>query len=189
MISARTLQSLEAAFTQALHQTLVLSAADSLQIRPGKPGSTAPADARKLLALTLSAGSFRIITLFEFRLDAATRAHFAGPSSPAQDGNADQRLADALAEFVNLVCGTANRLISSDCRRTGMSTPCALESSCLSHLHRLQPEQTLVLNASIGEALQFDIVLGICLSKGTSLDFDIAPAAQEEMVGGELELF
>jgi hypothetical protein len=189
MISPRTIKTLEDAFSQSLRQTAALSANSNIQIRQGSLGAALPAEQRKLLALSISSYSFRIITLFEFRIDADTAAHFAKLFRQSDENISEHALADALSEFVNMICGTANRFIASDIRRTGMSTPFVLETTCRAHLQMVKPEQIRGLNVCIDDALHFDIVLGICLSKGTTLDFEVDLSVQEEASGGELELF
>jgi hypothetical protein len=185
MITPRTLNTLEQAFRHALQETWAgISAIDSRTL----PETDLPGE-RRLLALTLSSYTFRIIVLFEFCIDADMKAFLAALFRNKERNFTERALADALSEYVNMVCGNANRLLASESLHTGMSTPFVLETTCKKHIQKIGPDQTLVFRVNAEDAVQFELVLCVCAAKGTTLDLALKPRAVEETFSGELELF
>lgn len=189
MITPRTIAALEAVFERSLRETSVPSDDSRIEIGRRTAFSGPVQEKRRLLVLTISSYEFRIVVLFDFNLDAHTESYFAQLFRSPEPRIAGQALADAFSEYVNMICGTVNRLISSENRLTGMSTPFVLETSCKAHIQRIHPEQTLIFNVKIGDAMKFDLVLCLCVSNGARLDFEVDLGSQEQTVGGELEMF
>lgn len=188
MITARTVAALQAAFEQAVHEN---SGAGQTRVSVTHGATPAQQDrtGHQLLVLTIAAQDFRIVVLFDFLPDTTTGNWFASLFHKTESCIEGQTLTDALAEYVNMVCGTANRLISTDSRRTGMSTPFVLEAGCRAHLPRIQPEHTLNLQIQAAAGMHYELLLCLCSASAISVDFDIDLRAQEETIGGELELF
>lgn len=185
MITHRTLSTLEHTFRQALKETSSGIGAIESQAQPESDSS----GERRLLALTLSSYTFRIIVLFDFRLDASTTTFLATLFRNKERNFTERALTDALSEYVNMVCGNANRLLASESLHTGMSTPFLLETTCKKHIQKIGPEQNLVLRVKADEAVEFELVLCICTAKGTTLDLEPRPQETAETFSGELELF
>ncbi|MFT4174916.1 MAG: hypothetical protein QM639_20265 [Rhodocyclaceae bacterium] len=188
MIPPHTLDTLEQIFLRALRETS--AGIDAAQITLERQTAPAPlAQASHLLALTLSGYDFRIVVLFDFAVDETTRAFFARQFRRRESLIADEALPDALSEYVNMVCGTANRWLASETRATGMSTPFILQAECKRHIERIAPEQSLVYRVKARDLIEFELVLCICPTQGATLDLAPASVQIEEAVGGELELF
>lgn len=189
MITSRTITALRSAFEQAVRENSC-GGTEGVSISAAvQPRRTATPAEHQLLVLTIAAQDFRVVVLFDFCLDAATQGCMARLFHRNEERILGQTLTDALAEYVNMVCGTANRLISIDTRRTGMSTPFVLEAGCREHLPRIQPEHTLAMEVGIMPGMRYELLLCLYSAANLQVDFDINLRAQEETVGGELELF
>ncbi|KAF7598509.1 MAG: hypothetical protein CGU29_12435 [Candidatus Dactylopiibacterium carminicum] len=188
LITPRTLTTLEEAFRQALREISGAGQAAAPALERQTLETLDGSGERRLLTLTLSSYLFRIVLLFDFRLDAPTQAYFARLFRNGDAKLAEQALADVLSEYVNMLSGTANRLLSTEALRTGMSTPFALETHCRRHLQKLAPAECLAYRVKPAEAVAFNLILCLCVAPEATLDLATAPLV-EEVVGGELELF
>lgn len=188
MISAGAIASIEWLFEKALQDNSILGPEDRCLVKlQAKGGATVGSAAHHLVVLNISSYVFRIVALFDFDTAAPTAAHFAKLVHRSETLE-KQALLDAFGEFANRVCGEVNRGLSANFRHVGMSTPFALESTCLGYLSVLNPSQMSSFEVDINDALRFDVIICICVDSETSLDFHVDRSAQEE-ISGELELF
>lgn len=144
---------------------------------------------RQLVVLNMSSYVFRVVALFDFSMDAATRAHLAKLSRTPLARLDGQALLDACSEWVNMICGAVNRGLSARFPHAGMSTPFPLESSCAHHLSLLNPAWTRVFAVEINQSVRYNLNVCVCVASGSTLDFDLDRSAQEDASSGELELF
>ena len=188
MMTASATASMEWLFEKALRDNSVLGPEDNCAVRimADMPPPVESAT-RQLVVLNISSYVFRIVALFDFDTAAPTAAHFAKLVHRSETLE-KQALLDAFGEFANRVCGEVNRGLSANFRHVGMSTPFALESTCLGYLSVLNPSQMSSFEVDINDALRFDVIICICVDSETSLDFHVDRSAQEE-ISGELELF
>ena len=189
MITPRTLSTLESVLNRSLKETGTLPEDDRLELVRQSAASNTTSETHRLLVLTISSYAFRIVALFEFQIDERAEVHFAKLFRSEEDRLTGQHLGDALSEYVNMVCGTINRLISSPTRQTGMSTPFGLETTCMAHIQKIKPEETLAFKATFSGGVHLDIVLCLCTAGNSTLDIEANIETQEESTSGELELF
>lgn len=188
MISPRAISSIEGVFEKSLlenantpHQGELRKLMPEVLHAPGRPQS-------HLVVLGVSSYLFRIVTLFDFPADAATAAYFGERAGAGQhlEGGA---LHDACGEFVNMVCGSANRNLQTVFPHSGISTPIVLESACAKYLDALDPTHRQSYEVKIDDALNFHLTLCVCVASGSTLDFHIDLQTAENDSAGELELF
>jgi hypothetical protein len=187
MITPRASAAIDWLFEQAIHDTCTPSDGSAcvltrLDAPPANEGK------RQLMVLNISSYLFRLVALFDFALDEATAAHLS-PDSRAAARLDGQALLDACAERVNMICGAVNRGLSATFWHAGMSTPLALESSCVQHVDILQPEQVSVSRIDIGTSVRFHLTVCVCPARGSTLDFDVDRTVATADAAGELELF
>jgi len=189
MITARTTQALDEAFTRALQENS--DPAHAVQVGPPPLNVRTPPsrDSRRLFVLTIAAHAFRVVVLLDFVLDAATRTYFSSLFHKHGKSVSDQEITDILSEYTNMVCGTANRMFSTTALRTGMSTPCLLEDTCSAQVRHLNPAHTSTLRVDLDARTTFSLTLCLCAADDSQIDLNLDIPAQEAASGGELELF
>ena len=126
VLSEQTKQSIEQAFHRSLRASLTRAPADVCAIAPASGSGEFGPSGEILLVVTLSSFVFRLLTLFQVREDAATRAYYVGV--------AEQSLDEAFREFANMCCGALNRELSQQIPHLAMSIPYSLGSQCLEFL-------------------------------------------------------
>jgi hypothetical protein len=188
MITARTIAAIQSAFEQAVREN-TRGNTEALAITSAPPTCPSEQNGRQLFVLTIAALEFRIVTLFDFRLDAASGNWFANLLGQEGRPLAGHALLDAMAEYVNMVCGAANRLISDDRRRTGMSTPFPLEPASRAQIQCIGTEQTLTLQVHSPQGMRYELLLCLCSTTTSHVEFELTRLTSTESVGGELELF
>ncbi len=141
---------------------------------------------KKMVVLTVSSYLFRLMVMFYFTPDAATKAHFARLNRIAPEEMSDQVFMDAIAECGNLCCGILNRDLGRFFPHLGMSTPNVIDKNCAAYLQTLNVGHLRHLAVDMPQAPRFHITL--CVSAYAEMDF--AVSEEEADVGtGELELF
>ncbi|WP_433691542.1 hypothetical protein [Herbaspirillum seropedicae] len=144
---------------------------------------------KKMVVLTISSYLFRMVVMFHFTADAATRAHFAGLHQVAAAEMSEQGLLDAIAECGNLCCGIFNRELGRYFPHLGMSTPNVIDRQCAAYLQKLNCAHIrhfAIDLAELPESPRFHVSL--CVSAYAPLDFAVAAEEQVDTTG-ELELF
>jgi len=143
-------------------------------------------DERQMVVLTVSSYLFRVMVMFHFTPDAATRAHFARLNKVAPGDLGEQAFMDAIAECGNLCCGVLNRDLGNFFPHLGMSTPNVIDSRCAAYLQTLNATHVRHVAVDIPDTRRFHVSL--CISAYADMDF--TASAQEIAVDtGELELF
>jgi hypothetical protein len=188
MITARTIAAIQSAFEQAVREN-TRGGTETLLITSAPPTSPSEQNGRQVFVLTIAALEFRIIALFDFRLDSASASWFARLLGQEGHPLAGHALLDAMAEYVNMICGAANRLISDDRRRTGMSTPFPLEPASRTQIQCIGTEQTLSLQVHSPQGIGYELLLCLASATTSRVEFELARHTSTESVGGELELF
>lgn len=138
-----------------------------------------------MVVLTVSSYLFRLMVMFYFTPDDATKAHFARLNNVSGDMD-QQTFMDAIAECGNLCCGILNRDLGNFFPHIGMSTPNVIDRRCAEYLQMLNCGHVQHFAVDIAEAPRFHVTL--CVSAYAEIDF----AVSEEAMGtntGELELF
>lgn len=184
-ISASARDSFDTLLQQALRGSVVPSGADAV-ITAVEVDDLAE---KKMVVLTISSYLFRLMVMFHFTPDAATKGHFA---RPAGDGAAEvgaegeQAFMDALAECGNLCCGIFNRELGRFFPHLGMSTPNVIDTQCLHYLHKLRHAHVRHFAIDIDQSPRLHVSL--CVSAYDRLDFAVSAEEQADTTG-ELELF
>ncbi|QJQ00980.1 hypothetical protein [Herbaspirillum rubrisubalbicans] len=182
-ISAAARDGFDTLLQQALRSSLVPSAA-SAEITV--LDDVAAIVEKKMVVLTISSYLFRLMVMFHFTPDAATRGHFARltRANPAEMG--DQAFMDAIAECGNLCCGIFNRELGRFFPHLGMSTPNVIDTQCVAYLQKLNCAHVRHFAIDLADAPRFHVSL--CISAYDHLDFAVSVEEQVDTTG-ELELF
>ena len=189
MMSANAGAALDWIFERAVYETISLGPEDRCAVKKITGKRERGADSsRQLIVLNISSYVFRIVALFEFELNAQTRAHLARIARSNAGQLSEQALLDACAELVNMICGSANRKLGESCL-AGMSTPFFLESSCAHHLSMLNPVHEQSFGVEINESVLFYFTLCVCAAGDVEVDFNVDRTIQEVASQGALELF
>ncbi|BEV15863.1 chemotaxis protein CheX [Herbaspirillum sp. DW155] len=141
---------------------------------------------QKMVVLTISSYLFRLMVMFHFTPDAATREHFAQLTRTAAGEMGEQGLLDAIAECGNLCCGIFNRELGRFFPHLGMSTPNVIDTRCVLYLQKLNCAH--VRHFAIDMPGSPRIHVSLSVSAYDHLDFVVAPGEEADTTG-ELELF
>ncbi|MBV8634226.1 MAG: hypothetical protein JO002_07030 [Burkholderiaceae bacterium] len=188
MLTPRSIHAIEWLFQQSIGENVRTADQRAPQISPVvQPPTYDTRTRRRLVVLNLSSYQFRIVALFDFADDDATR-HYLCRHARA-DKLDEQVLLDAHAELVNMICGQVNRSLCDVFRHVGMSTPFFLESDCVSHVALLKPTHTAHLDVNAQDGVRFGVTLCVCTADSARIDFDVDRSQPVEESAGELELF
>lgn len=182
-ISASARDGFDTLLQQALRGSLVPSGADAV-ITAVEVDDLAE---KKMVVLTISSYLFRLMVMFHFTPDAATKGHFArltGDGGGAAES--EQAFMDALAECGNLCCGIFNRELGRFFPHLGMSTPNVIDTQCVHYLHELRQAHVRHFAIDIDQSPRLHVSL--CVSAYDRLDFAVSAEEQADTTG-ELELF
>ncbi|MBV8465010.1 MAG: hypothetical protein JO218_03600 [Burkholderiales bacterium] len=189
MVTSSTLDTITWLFERAIQDNAKGGDDHCIVARSPERDEVDEAKNRHLIVLNIASYTFRFVALFDFAKDVATREHLARVLRSPEAAQEGQAATDAYAEFVNLICGAVNRELCNVFRHGGMSTPSVLDSQCMRYVATLKPAETLSFDVVINEAMRFRLVVCICVSKGTTLEFQVDRSQVVEEVTGELELF
>ncbi|MEN2671768.1 hypothetical protein [Herbaspirillum huttiense] len=182
-ISASARDGFDTLLQQALRSSLVPSDA-SAEISVVE--DIAALTEKKMVVLTISSYLFRLMVMFHFTPDAATRGHFARLTRVSAGEMGEQALMDAIAECGNLCCGIFNRELGRFFPHLGMSTPNVIDTQCVAYLQKLNCAH--VRHFAIDMADTPRLHVSLALSTYDRLDFAVAPGEEADTTG-ELELF
>lgn len=177
MVSENAKTGIDQIFIRAARASLAQSAADTVAIEPLT--MVQGGDTTQILVLTVASYAFRLLTIFHFNDDGATRDYFSR-GAPGRD------FAEVVGEIGNLCCGAMNRELGEHFVHTGMSTPTLLSGACLPFLKELEPAHLARHRIVINDALVLHATL--CLCAYAPIDFRVDAHAETEATG-ELELF
>ena len=180
-------QSAKDGFDTLLTQSLKSGMAPSgAQVEVSVLADDAVIPEKKMVVLTVSSYLFRLMAMFYFTPDAATRAHFARLNNIDEAEMSEQTFMDAIAESGNLCCGILNRDLGNFFPHIGMSTPNVIDSNCAAYLQTLNCQHVRHFAVDMDGAPRFHVTLSV----SAYADIDFAVSAEE--LGsdtGELELF
>jgi hypothetical protein len=179
MISEQARRSLEHIFIKAAATKLVLAPLDVCEVAPLVPGRAEGIREKNLLLLTISAFSFRLLTILQAGENAKTREYYL-------KGAPGRTFGEVFAEVGNLCCGSMNRQLTRHFPHLGMSVPYFLDSRCIPYLNELKPEYLSSCAITINGSATLHATLCVCAY--APVDFAVDPEAEEETTG-ELELF
>jgi len=180
-------QSAKDGFDKLLTQSLKSGMAPSgVQVEVSVLNDDAVIPEKKMVVLTVSSYLFRLMAMFYFTPDAATRTHFARLNNIDAAEMSEQTFMDAIAESGNLCCGILNRDLGNFFPHIGMSTPNVIDSNCAAYLQTLNCQHVRHFAVDMDDAPRFHVTLSV----SAYADIDFAVSADE--LGsdtGELELF
>ncbi|MEX3957741.1 hypothetical protein [Trinickia sp. EG282A] len=180
MISSQAKDSFERIFERAARSRLVADDSHLCQVERAEPGTHKIGKNEKVVVLTISSISFRLLLGLHFSDDEATRRYFV-------KGDDERPLADAFMEVANLCCGAINQALVEHFPDMGMSTPYVLASACIGHLDQLHPAFETLYDIVIEGSVRLAATL--CVSAHDTIDFVADTSSSELQTSGELELF
>lgn len=136
--------------------------------------------------LTISSTSFRLLTLFHFNNNAATKKYFVNSSGLDVEAEDNGVFLDIFQEFCNICCGAMNRELNQSYFFLGMSTPYILLRQCADFVSALDPGHVNYYRITINHSLVLHATL--CLCDYSDVDFTVDTSEVEDNTG-ELELF
>lgn len=141
---------------------------------------------KKIVVLTVSSYLFRLMVMFHFTPDAATKGHFARLNRVDAGEMGEQGFMDAIAEAGNLCCGILNRDLGRFFPHLGMSTPNVIDKQCAAYLQKLNAAH--IRHFALDVAGSPRLHVSLCVSAYAEMDFAVSPD-EEDVSTGELELF
>ena len=141
---------------------------------------------KQMVVLTVSSYLFRLMVMFYFSPDAATRGHFARLNNIDEEAMSEQTFMDAIAESGNLCCGILNRDLGNFFPHIGMSTPNVIDKNCAAYLQKLNSQHIQHFAIDMDGSPRFHVSL--CVSAYADIDFSVSAEALGSDTG-ELELF
>jgi hypothetical protein len=179
MLSAQTTRNISDAFQRSVQATLVRNSGDACRIAPSTNPAVTNKTPAKLLMITISSFSFRLVTVFRIPQEQPTHDYYAA--------GAKNTLDEVFAEVANMCCGAFGRELSSQFKHLAMSVPYGLDASCLDLLGTLQPRFQASYDVTINDAAR--IWTTICMCCNHPVEFAPTAAVEVSHAGGELELF
>ena len=183
MLSQSAKDGFDLLLTQSLKNSIVPTGIEA-QI------STLPASVdfpeKQMVVLTVSSYLFRLMVMFYFSPDAATRGHFARLNNIDEEEMSEQTFMDAIAESGNLCCGILNRDLGNFFPHIGMSTPNVIDKNCAAYLQKLNSQHIQHFAVDMDGSPRFHVSL--CVSAYADIDFNVS-AEELGSDTGELELF
>jgi len=160
--------------------TLVRNASDDCTIVEASRSAQEELLGSRLLVITISSFTFRLLTIFQVSEAQPTREYYTS-------GLTARSLDEAFAEIANMCCGALGRELSAQFKHLAMSIPYGLESQCARFLDELQPRFRASYDVTINNAARVRITLCLCCNR--PVEFAAARLAEEDHARGELELF
>lgn len=183
MISSSARDGFDTLLTQALRNSL---ANGSTSFEVSTLTDVAAISEKKMVVLTVSSYLFRLMVMFYFTPDAATKEYFARLNNVNAEDMSEQSFMDAIAECGNLCCGILNRDLGNFFPHIGMSTPNVIDRHCATYLQMLNCGHVQHFAVDIDAAPRFHVTL--CVSDCADIDFTVSPEEMDSSTG-ELELF
>ena len=179
MLSAQTTKNLSDAFQRSVQATLVRNAGDACRVTPSTGPAPAKNAAAKLLLITISSFSFRLVIAFRIPQEQPTRDYYTSGAKTSLD--------EVFAEVANMCCGAFGRELASQFKHLAMSVPYGLDAHCLDFLASLEPCFQTSFEVTINEAARIWATICVCCKH--PVEFSPAAAVEVSHAGGELELF
>lgn len=141
----------------------------------------------RVVALTVSSYTFRLMVMIHFTTDMDTRKCLSGPTDAENDTAISiSELCDAISEKGNLCCGILSRELAEFFPHVGMSTPNYLDQQSISYLSILQSDYIEYFHMQLSDDVSFYVTLCTCTYE--DMDFMVETEKEVEETG-ELELF
>lgn len=180
MLSERTVRNLSDAFLRAANATLVRQAGDQCTIAPSRQPWSESKSGGRILLMTISSFTFRLIIVFQLADGQPTRDYYTA-SSPGK------ALDETFSEFANMCCGAMSRELFAQFRHVGMSIPYLLEWQCAQHLGDLNPRMISSYDITIRDAARVKATLCMCCERQVEFSPPVMETAAQS-TGGTLEL-
>lgn len=183
MISTSAKQGFDSLLQQAMRNSMV-PAGDHCEISV----LAHPEDIKgeRMVVLTVSSYLFRLMVMFHFTEDDATRAYFSRLSDTECPETGEGSVVDVIAEYGNLCCGILNRDLGRFFPHIGMSTPNVIDRHCVDYLPMLACDH--IQHFAIDSDSGLRLCLTLCVTAYAEIDFCLIEEESEQSTG-ELELF
>jgi hypothetical protein len=178
VLSERTVRNLSDAFLRAANATLVRQAGDHCSIVPTSEAWTESKSGGRILLMTVSSFTFRLIAVFQVADGQPTNDYYT-------QGAGGKTLDETFSEFANMCCGALGRELFAQFRHIGMSIPYLLEWQCARYLQELNPRMISSYDITIQDAARVKATLCLCCERQVEFAPPVVEAAQSM---GELEL-
>jgi hypothetical protein len=178
VLSERTVRNLSDAFLRAASTTLIRHGGDRCTILPSAQPWSEAKPAGRILLMTISSFTFRLITVFQLSEGQPTRDYYTA-------GGTGQDLDAMFSEFANMCCGALGRELFAQFRHIGMSIPYVLERDCAIHLHALSPRLLSSYDITIQDAARVRATLCLCCERPIEFAPPVDHSAQSS---GDLQL-
>ena len=179
MLSEQTTKNIADAFRRAAGATLVRATGDVCSIVPATTTKSSAKLSPKLLMITISSFTFRLVTIFQVSEEQPTRDYYVSEGKSTLD--------EMFAEVANMCCGALGRELAAQFKYLAMSIPYDLESQCMAFLDELKPRFRASYDITINEAARLRVTLCMCCNR--TVEFTSAAAVEVSHPGGELEMF
>ncbi len=179
MLSDRTVRNLAEAFLRAANATLVRQAGDQCAITPSSEAWRESQSGGRILLMTISSFTFRLIIVFQLADGQPTRDYYI-------PGTSAKTLDETFSEFANMCCGAMGRELLSQFRHIGMSIPYLLEWQCAKYLQDLSPRMISSYDITIQSSARLKATLCMCCERQVEFAASAVEAVQSD---GALELF
>jgi hypothetical protein len=179
MLSEQTTKNIADAFRRAAGATLVRATGDACSIVSAAATKSSVKLSPKLVMITISSFTFRLVIAFQVSEEQPTRDYYAGDGQSTLD--------ETFAEVANMCCGALGRELSAQFKYLAMSIPYGLESQCTAFLDALKPRFRASYDITINEAARMRVTLCMCCNR--PVEFTPAAAVEVSHAGGELEMF
>ncbi|EJL90878.1 hypothetical protein PMI16_01718 [Herbaspirillum sp. CF444] len=183
MLSQSAKDGFELLLTQSLKSSLAPS---GVEAQISTPPDMSDFPEKQMVVLTVSSYLFRLMVMFYFTPNAATRNHFARLNNIDEAEMSEQSFMDAIAESGNLCCGILNRDLGNFFPHIGMSTPNVIDKNCAAYLQKLNCQHVRHFAVDMDGSPRFHVSL--CVSAYADIDFSVS-AEELGSDTGELELF
>jgi hypothetical protein len=179
LFSVQSKDCLDRAFQKAAKACLARSETDSCEIAQANAAASQAAGGERLVLVTISSFTFRLLVIFHLRESEQVREYFIG-------AGAGRTLEESFYEVANMCCGALNREIAHQYTHLAMSIPFTLAGPCIGYLHELRPQHVCDYLITLNSSIQVRVTLCMCCTvpfEMRSVELD------DEPVGGELEMF
>lgn len=182
MLSEQSKESLERSFRRVATTGLVRDPAHACVIAADKGPRTGAQPGEKLVVITISSFTFRLLVIFHIGESREMLEYFTG-------NEAGRPLEEVFYEISNMCCGALNREMTRDFPHLAMSIPYTLGGACAAFLDELRPQHVSTYAVTINETARLRVTLCLCCSAPVIFSAAAAEATQAPEATGELELF
>jgi hypothetical protein len=182
MLSEQSKESLERSFRRVAATGLVRDPAHTCVIAADKGPRADAQPGEKLVVVTISSFTFRLLVIFHIGESREMLEYFRG-------AEAGRPLEDDFYEVANMCCGALNREMMRDFPHLAMSIPYTLGGACATFIGELHPQYLSTYAVTVNETARLRVTLCMCCSAPVIFSAAAAEATPAAEVAGELELF